>query len=306
MLIHAKSKGKPQQMLSFELKDCLLQLHRVRGLNTKNRIMIKPNNSILVSVLMAGLIFLIQCMSSGQQTDRNRPSFGEISVADTVNWPRPRFEEHQEERHRLVARGIEAQGVTDPATLEAMRNVPRHLFVPESYRQHAYLNRPLPIGHDQTISQPFIVGYMTAMLELEAGEKVLEIGTGSGYQAAVLSEITPYVFTIEIVEELGKKARKTFQSLGYETIQNKIGDGYKGWPEHAPFDAIILTAAPEEIPQPLIDQLKPGGILLAPVGSTDETQYLTKVTKNSEGEVQFQRQLAVRFVPMTGEAQQND
>lgn len=268
--------------------------------------MIKPNNSILVSVLMAGMIFLIQCMSSGQQTDRNRPSLEKTTAADTVEWQRPRFEERSEERNRLVETGIEAQGVTDPATLEAMRNVPRHLFVPESYRQHAYLNRPLPIGHDQTISQPFIVGYMTAMLELEAGEKVLEIGTGSGYQAAVLSEITPNVFTIEIVEELGKKARKTFHSLGYETIQTKIGDGYKGWPEHAPFDAIILTAAPEEIPQPLINQLKPGGILLAPVGSTDETQYLTKVTKNSEGEVQCQRQLAVRFVPMTGEAQQND
>jgi len=264
----------------------------------------KLKNIIFVSAVAVGMIFLLQCKSSGQQTDRNRPSLEKTTAADTAEWQRPRFEERSEERQRLVETGIKTQGVDDPATLEAMRQVPRHLFVPESYRQHAYLNRPLPIGYNQTISQPFIVGYMTAMLELEPGEKVLEIGTGSGYQAAVLSEITPHVFTIEIVEELGERAKKLFDHLGYETIRTKIGDGYKGWPEHEPFDAIILTAAPEEIPQPLIDQLKPDGVLVAPVGNTEETQYLTKVTKNSEGEVKFQRRLAVRFVPMTGEAQQ--
>lgn len=232
-----------------------------------------------------------------------RHAADKYAPADTLEWHRPRFQEREKERHRLVKEGIQYQGVSDSATLAAMRHVPRHLFVPQSYREHAYLNRPLPIGHDQTISQPFIVGYMTAMLNLEAGDKVLEIGTGSGYQAAVLSELTPEVYTIEIVEALGERARSTFDSLGYHTIQTKIGDGYKGWPEHAPFDAIILTAAPEEIPQPLISQLKTGGILVAPVGSAGETQYLTRLTKGSNGKINIQRKLPVRFVPMTGETQ---
>lgn len=251
-------------------------------------------------------LMILPWSTTSAQEALHKDAAWQSSATDTLEWTRPRFEERRKERHRLVQRGIKAQGVTDSATLEAMQNVPRHLFVPESYREHAYLNRPLPIGYNQTISQPFIVGYMTAMLELEPGEKVLEIGTGSGYQAAVLSEITPYVYTIEIVEELGKRAQNIFDSLGYTTIRTKIGDGYKGWPEYASFDAIILTAAPKEIPQPLIDQLKPGGVLIAPLGSTDETQYLTKVTKTSDGEVRYQRQLAVRFVPMTGEAQQKN
>lgn len=225
-----------------------------------------------------------------------------IGQKDTLKWSRPRFTERKKERYRLVEKGIRNQGVKDTATLEAMRQVPRHLFVPESYRDQAYENYPLPIGHDQTISQPYIVGYMTAMLNLQPGAKVLEIGTGSGYQAAVLSELTPYVFTIEIVEELGKRARALFDSLGYLTITTRIGDGYQGWPEHAPFDAIILTAAPREIPRPLIEQLKPGGILIAPVGSISETQYLTKLTKSKDGEINIQRKLPVRFVPMTGKA----
>lgn len=227
----------------------------------------------------------------------------EQALTDTLEWPRPRFEERREERHRLVETGIKNQGIQDPATLDAMRQVPRHRFVPDKLQQFAYMNRPLPIGHNQTISQPYIVGYMTAMLELEAGEKVLEIGTGSGYQAAVLSELTPNVYTIEIVEELGRQARVLFKELGYETIRTRIGDGYKGWPEYAPFDAILLTAAPPEIPQPLIDQLKPGGVLIAPVGHTDETQYLTRVTKSESGKVRYERDIAVRFVPMTGEVQ---
>lgn len=205
----------------------------------------------------------------------------------------------------MVREGIKQQGVTAPEVLEAMRHVPRHLFVPEKYRQFAYQNRPLPIGYDQTISQPYIVAYMTQMLDLEAGEKVLEIGTGSGYQAAILAELTPHVFTIEIIEALGKQARRLFEKLGYNTIETKIGDGYKGWPKHAPFDAIILTAAPEEIPQPLIDQLKPGGILVAPVGAAGQTQTLTKVTKTKEGDIETDRKLPVRFVPMTGQIRQS-
>lgn len=220
---------------------------------------------------------------------------------DTLEWPRPRFSERKQERHELVTNELMNQGITDSLTLEALRHVPRHLFVPKEYLIYAYQNRPLPIGYEQTISQPFIVGYMTQMLDLKAGEKVLEIGTGSGYQAAILSEITPYVYTIEIVEELGMQAKARFNTLGYETINAKIGDGYKGWPGHAPFDAIILTAAPPEIPQPLIEQLKPGGVLAAPIGKEGRTQYLTKVTKSEDGEVTIRRRLAVRFVPMTGE-----
>lgn len=219
---------------------------------------------------------------------------------NTADWTPPRFEERKKERYQLVKKGIKNRGVTDSRVLEAMRHVPRHLFVPDQYQSYAYRNRPLPIGHNQTISQPYIVAYMTQMLNLNAGDKVLEIGTGSGYQAAVLSEIIPHVFTIEIVEPLGRQAKARFDSLGYSTIKTKIGDGYKGWPKNAPFDAIILTAAPEEIPEPLIDQLKTNGILVAPVGQAGEVQMLTKVTKDESGKIQIQKGLSVRFVPMTG------
>jgi|SRR5699024_336294 len=227
-------------------------------------------------------------------------AIAQIISAASVQWTPPTFSEREQERHDLVKKGLEQRGISDQSVLKAMRNVPRHLFVPEQYQRFAYLNRPLPIGYEQTISQPYIVAYMTQMLDLEAGEKVLEIGTGSGYQAAVLSELTPRVYTIEIVEELGKQAKTRFDSLGYETIKAKIGDGYKGWPKYAPYDAIILTAAPEEIPQPLIEQLAPGGVMVAPLGEADEVQMLTKVTKDSEGKVQIQKKLPVRFVPMTG------
>lgn len=228
-----------------------------------------------------------------------------FAAGDTLDWPRPRFSEREEERHEMVERGIKGRGVTDSSTLEAMRHVPRHLFVPKFRRDNAYQNRPLPIGQGQTISQPYIVGYMTEMLELQAGEKVLEIGTGSGYQAAILSELTPHVYTIEIVEELGKQARELFDKLGYSTIKTKIGDGYNGWPEHAPFDAIILTAAADEIPQPLIEQLKPGGTMVLPVGETGLTQKLMKVTKTEDGEIKKENMLPVRFVPMTGKDERN-
>lgn len=217
--------------------------------------------------------------------------------ADTIEWERPRFEEREKEREEM-AEIIEAEGINDSATLNAMRHVPRHHFVPESHRSMAYENQPLPIGYDQTISQPFIVAYMTQMIELQAGDKVLEIGTGSGYQAAVLSELTPEVYTIEIVEELGEQARNLFDELGYNTIQNKIGDGYKGWPEHAPFDAIVVTAAPEELPDALIEQLKPGGVMIIPVGRQSSTQYINKITKSEDGEISSERMLPVRFVPM--------
>lgn len=228
-----------------------------------------------------------------------------VVQSDTVEWPRPRFSERKEERHRLVETGIKQHGIKDSSTLEAMRHVPRHLFVPDSYRQYAYQNRPLPIGFDQTISQPYIVAYMTSLLDLSAGDKVLEIGTGSGYQAAVLSEITPHVYSIEIVEELAKRTSQLLEKLGYETIETKIGDGFYGWKEHAPYDAIIVTAAPEEIPQPLVDQLKPGGVIVIPVGSRSEGQFMLKVTKDEDGEIHREKKIPVRFVPFTGDAQKN-
>lgn len=224
-------------------------------------------------------------------------------TTDTLQESKPRFSERETERHRMVRQALEKR-IDDVNVLQAMRHVPRHLFVPEAYREFAYQNRPLPIGYQQTISQPFVVAYMTQLLDLKSGEKVLEIGTGSGYQAAVLSEITPHVYTIEIVEELGTQARTLFKSLGYTTIKTKIGDGYQGWTKYAPFDAIILTAAPPEIPQPLIDQLKPGGVLIAPVGSSGQTQMLTKVTKSQDGKITIEQKIPVRFVPMTGKAQQ--
>ncbi|MEX0994210.1 MAG: protein-L-isoaspartate(D-aspartate) O-methyltransferase [Balneolaceae bacterium] len=222
---------------------------------------------------------------------------------DTVEWDRPRFPEREEERHQL-ADVIEGQGVTDQDVLDAIRYVPRHLFVPEPMRNQAYRNNPLPIGHGQTISQPYIVAYMAEMLELSPGDKVLEIGTGSGYHAAVLSELTPHVFSIEIIRELGEQASARYKNLGYHTIQTRIGDGYYGWEEQAPFDAIIVTAASGHIPPPLIDQLKPDGIISIPIGSPYQTQTLMKVIKDDEGNVSTERMLPVRFVPMTGAAQE--
>ena len=223
---------------------------------------------------------------------------------DTVTWQRPRFPERRKERHALVKK-LEQQGINLPQVLQAMQHVPRHLFIPKSQRHNAYRNTPLPIGHRQTISQPYIVAYMTQMLDIEPGEKVLEIGTGSGYQAAVLSELTPNVFTIEIVEPLAKQARNRFNKLGYNTIKTKTGDGYKGWPEFAPFHKIILTAAAPKVPDPLIEQLKPGGILVMPFGEPMGPQRLIKITKNKDGETERREVLPVRFVPMTGEVQKN-
>ena len=203
-------------------------------------------------------------------------------------------------RERMVREQIEARGVKDPKVLAALRKVPRHLFVPEAERSSAYADHPLPIGEGQTISQPYIVAFMTEQLRLKGGEKVLEIGTGSGYQAAGLAEIGGEVYTIEIVEPLATRAAALLEQLGYQNIHVKSGDGYQGWPEHAPFDAIMVTAAPDHVPQPLVDQLKVGGRMILPVG--DWFQDLRVVVKTEQGVLQ-QDVLPVRFVPMTGEAQ---
>jgi protein-L-isoaspartate(D-aspartate) O-methyltransferase len=196
----------------------------------------------------------------------------------------------------MVRDQIEARGVRDPRVLEAMRRVPRHLFVPDTVRSEAYEDYPLPIGHGQTISQPFIVAWMTDALQVSPRSRVLEIGTGSGYQAAVLAQIVSEVYTIEIVAPLADSARRTFETLGYRNVHAKHGDGYSGWPEHAPFDAIVVTAAPENVPQPLVDQLRVCGRLVIPVGGR-ASQQMTVITKGPGG-VTTQERMPVRFVPL--------
>lgn len=203
-------------------------------------------------------------------------------------------------RNNMVKHQIEARGVKNALVLHAMRSVERHLFVPQKYRNHAYMDSALPIENNQTISQPYIVALMTELLEPKPEHKILEIGTGSGYQAAVLAEICEDVYTIEIVEPLAKQAKTLLTSLGYHTIQFKTGDGYQGWEEHAPFNGIIVTAAPKQIPQPLVDQLKEGGRMVIPVGDVNQTLMLLIKT---DGELQKKEIIPVRFVPMTGQAQ---
>ncbi|WP_138429090.1 protein-L-isoaspartate(D-aspartate) O-methyltransferase [Fodinibius saliphilus] len=265
----------------------------------------KINIILFIVIIISGLYFWSPDTKPLPVKTLPIPSIADTVTHDSLNWNRPRFSERENERHDLIKDGIKKQGVTDSLVLAAMRHVPRHLFVPKQYQQYAYQNRPLPIGHDQTISQPYIVAYMTQLLDVSAGDKVLEIGTGSGYQAAVLSEITPHIYTIEIVEPLAKQAVTRFQKLGYTTIKTKIGDGYKGWPEYAPFNKIILTAAPTKIPEPLINQLAKEGTLIAPVGKSGKTQFLTKITKSQDGTLKRQKKLPVRFVPMTGKVQKN-
>lgn len=189
----------------------------------------------------------------------------------------------------------------DPRVMAALAAVPRDQFVPDDMRRHAYENRPLPIGHGQTISQPYIVAVMTDLLELQPGQRVLEIGTGSGYQAAILSELTDAVYSIEIVEPLGRQAEQRFRRLGYAGVHTRIGDGYHGWEEYAPFDAIVVTAAASHVPPPLIRQLKPGGRMVIPVGGRFLTQQLVLVTRDEAGQVTTRQLLPVRFVPLTGE-----
>jgi protein-L-isoaspartate(D-aspartate) O-methyltransferase len=185
------------------------------------------------------------------------------------------------------------------AVMAAMAKVPRHRFVPFLQEAFAYENRPLPIGEGQTISQPYIVALMTELLDPKPGDRVLEVGTGSGYQAAVLAELVAKVHTIEIVEPLGKRATQLLGELGYRNVEVRIGDGYGGWPAAAPFDSIIVTAAPAAIPQPLVDQLKPGGRMVIPVGGSSEVQQLLVVEKQADGRTTTKRTLPVRFVPLT-------
>ena len=239
------------------------------------------------------LLFLINvCCSSVQGSDFRRD--GTESQSQETQW-------WQEEAGKMVTRQIYARGVRDSLVLRTMKETPRHLFIPEYLKSNAYSDRPLPIGEGQTISQPYIVALMTELLHLTGDEKVLEIGTGSGYQAAVLSPLAKEIYTIEIVRSLAEGAGKLLKTLGYDNVTVKWGDGYKGWPEHAPFDCVIVTAAPGNIPQPLVDQLAVGGTMIIPVGV--RYQKLIVIQKDEDG-ISHESVMAVRFVPMTREAEQ--
>ena len=249
-----------------------------------------PSIRVLVVVAIA-LLASAACRADKQPSPREGPH---------ARAAPPNRDPFAADRARLVARSIVPRGITDEGVLAAIRKVPRHELVPAAVRDRAYEDRPLPIGHDVTISQPYIVAAMTEAARIDAGERVLEIGTGSGYQAAVLAELGAEVYSIEIIEPIAKRAAADLARLGYSKIALRIGDGFRGWPEAAPFDAIIVTAAPETIPQPLIDQLAIHGRLVIPVGARGD-QQLRVVTRLPNGTTS-ETLMDVRFVPMTGEA----
>lgn len=271
--------------------------------------------SLLCTLLAVGLALRVasadgsQRQQTGprQKSEKNEPA----EQAGDPNEKRPlrpthdhrAFGERIEEREQMVKRQIEWREVNDPNVLKAMRTVPRHAFMPARQRTYAYADTPLPIGHAQTISQPYIVAFMTEALRLDPNATVLEIGTGSGYQAAVCAEIAKEVYSIEIVEPLAKSAAKLLKTLGYRNVFVRAGDGYYGWPEKAPFDAIIGTAAAERIPRPLTEQLKIGGRMILPVEGKFGFQHLILVTKDERGRLRQKNVMPVRFVPMTGDIQ---
>ncbi len=232
--------------------------------------------ALLVPVLLAG-----HAVAGDRYADERRKMVE--AIRDTVEYTRAYI----------------GRSALDERVMAAMARVPRHEFVPDGVKPFAYYNRPLPIGHGQTISQPYIVALMTDLAAVDENSIVLEVGTGSGYQAAVLAELVAHVYTIEIVEALGRRADRDLQRLGYRNVTVRIGDGYNGWPEKAPFDAIVVTAAPEEVPEPLIQQLKPGGKLVIPVGSQAGAQTLAVIEKDAAGRIRRKDILPVGFVPLT-------
>lgn len=201
-------------------------------------------------------------------------------------------------RNHMVERQMQARDIDDARVLAAMRKVPRHQFVPETERRYAYSDTPLPIGEGQTISQPYMVALMTQLAHPKPGDIALEIGTGSGYQAAVLAELVEHVYTIELEPKLAATAQRVLSELGYTNVTTRIGDGYAGWQEHAPFDVIIVTAAPDHVPQPLLDQLKPGGRMVVPIGPVRSTQQLQLIEKTPSGDLRTRTLAPVRFVPL--------
>jgi protein-L-isoaspartate(D-aspartate) O-methyltransferase len=241
-----------------------------------------------------GLLFMA-CSNVGTPTA--------VPAAETVvpDEAVPTADSYAALRQEMVEQGVIGWGITDEVVIEAMGTVPRHEFVPADYLEQAYDNHPLPIGHGQTISQPYIVALMTQMAEVEAGDKVLEVGTGSGYQAAVLAEVVDQVYSVEIIGALAERAEEELARLGYDNVTVRQADGYFGWPEEAPFDAIVVTAAPDHVPQPLVEQLKIGGHMIIPVGPVGGFQTLWRVTRVSEEEVRTEDLGGVRFVPLTRE-----
>ena len=254
-------------------------------------------------ILVVVMLFSVEDVTTAQNHSEKEP---DKNQEGHVQWKRPRFADRRQDRNAMVVKQLQGGSIAikDKKVVRAMRSVPRHLFVPKPLRGLAYADRPLPIGSGQTISQPFIVAYMTETLNLGPGDKVLEIGTGSGYQAAVLSEITPHVYSVEIIKKLGRETNQILKELGYETIKVKLDDGYHGWEKYAPFDAILVTCAAGHVPPPLVKQLKPGGRMIIPVGGVYDVQMLIKVTKSENGEIRSRQLIPVRFVPMTGKTQE--
>ena len=248
------------------------------------------NLGLASSALLLGCI-LLMCLPNSSYAVELTPNSSGLQRPKSY----PAMEQFELERRQMVEYQLRARGIQDEAVLNAMSQVPRHQFVDSSWRDLAYSDRPLPIGHQQTISQPYIVAYMTEAAEISTDAKVLEIGTGCGYQAAILGEIAQKVYSIEIIPQLAARARRTLSQLGYENIEVKTGDGYQGWAEHAPYDAIIVTAAPKRIPQPLIDQLAINGKMVIPVGTWYQEIFV--LTKTENGMVK-ERTIPVRFVPM--------
>ncbi len=201
-------------------------------------------------------------------------------------------------RSVMIESQLKSRGIRNERVLEAMQNVPRHEFVPEPVQELAYRDQPLPIGHNQTISQPFIVAYMTELINPQPEDKVLEVGTGSGYQAAVLGDLVDEVYSIELIPDLANTAKKTLTRLGYDNVHVKCGDGYKGWPEHGPYDAIVVTCGAKHTPEPLVEQLKVGGVMIIPVGPNSDGQELRLITKVAEGKTRVRDVIPVRFVPL--------
>ncbi len=261
-----------------------------------------------ISSLLIVFLFITDVFAEPNQgpADANKTKIVEEKKIARPEHTHPAFAERAKEREEMVATQIQARDIKDPNVLKAMRIVPRHAFIPKNVQRQAYGDYPLPIGFDQTISQPYIVAFMTEALGLKPDSKVLEIGTGSGYQAAVCAEIAAEVYTIEIVEGLAKRAEVKLKELGYSNVFVKAGDGYFGWPEKGPFDAIIGTAAAERIPPPLIEQLAPGGRMILPYETKDGFQYLVLVTKDDKGNTSKRNVMPVMFVPMTGEVMKSE
>jgi protein-L-isoaspartate(D-aspartate) O-methyltransferase len=248
--------------------------------------MIRPESRI-VALFCLSLLSAFGCAAEPSTQSPAVPARAVVAVADSFAI----------ERDAMVDQQIAARGIETATVLKAMRKVPRHRFVPAEVRQLAYDDHALPIGLGQTISQPYIVAYMTEAADISPGESVLEIGTGSGYQAAILGEVAREVYTIEIIPELAEGARKTLAELGYSNVHAKTGNGYLGWPDNAPFDAILVTAAPDEVPQALVDQLASGGRMVVPIGAIVQDMMIIEKTRNG---VVRRRTIPVRFVPMTG------